>query len=160
METPMIRIDFPSPFDIVDIDHPDILDWRRCSFSLHLCPGDKLYFLATIRRKKGGRGGPELFESPAFLAAIQSAFEDILRPVHPAYCGQTGRVPMSFRPLLNAGTRGCANPDDKSPTLSFALNDDFARPLMHLSQHQRIAIYSSAASVASRLARKRRGAAR
>jgi hypothetical protein len=136
---------FPQVFDVVDIEHPERLDWRRCTLSVRAeirTNTYKIWFCAKVLDKSSGRGAHDLFEG-SFVAAIETLARALLSVVP----GLAEPTMLSTGFLIRGGSRAYAR-DDGAALLSYELPDHIGDHLLRLQGHTTLQVIDHARQVA------------
>lgn len=144
-----VFLEFPDVFDVVDIEHPERLDWRRCSLSVWQSPSGKLLLGAKVRNKTTGRHAHDLFEG-VFAAGIESLARAILAEV--PGLAEPHMLRAGF--LYQGGNRSYSM-GNGSALFNYQLQDHVAEPIFHLQGHTTLRVLDKARQMAKHQARIR-----
>lgn len=149
MTEPTMLLAFPEVFDVVDIEHPERLDWRRCALSLWRTATGKAILGVRIHNKTTGRHAHDLFEG-VFVAGIEALARAILAEV--PGLAEPHMLGTGF--LYRGGSRGYSMGND-SATISYHLPDHVAEAVFQLQGHTTMRVLDKARQLAQRQARIR-----
>jgi hypothetical protein len=147
-----VLLEFPEVFDVVDIEHPQRLDWRRCSLFILLSPHGKASLYAKVRNKTTGRHPHDLFEG-VFAAGLESLARTVLSEVP----GLREPQMLGAGFLYRGGNRGYSH-HKGSALFSYQLPDHVTEALLALQGHTTLQVLDRARRLARHQARIRAAA--